>query len=189
MREMATSLRGEQKRLATALLPKDRAQPFLDELDALDKRYASVMQLSDGVKQGKLQTLLAKNTPEAREFEKNFKELAGGDVSAIRTFNAIKASARSSLKEEAKLMVPVIAGEALSHFAGNPIAGAATAAVGGYRLYKLLGDWLQAKALGKTVKFADFLRTETKRQMPGGSNVAGKAAVMGNFQDQSQPQQ
>ncbi len=187
MREMATSLRGEQKRIATALLPKDRAQPFLDELDALDKRYASVMQLSDGVKQGKLQTLLSKNTPGSREFEKNFKALADGDVTAIRTFNAIKAQARSSLKEEAKLMLPVIAGEATANLSGVPTAGAATVAIGGYRMYKMLGDWMQARALGKTVKFADFMRDETKRQMPSGTNIAGRAAVMGGSQ-QPQPQ-
>jgi len=184
MRDMATSLRGEQKRIATALLPKDRAQPFLDELDALDRRYASVMSLSDGVKQGKLQTLLAKNTPEAREFEKNFKALAANDVSAVRTFNAIKAQARSSLKEEAKLMLPVIAGEVSGVI---PTAGAASVAIGGFRMYKMLGDWLQARALGKTVKFADFLRTETKRQSPEGINPLARAAVMGG--DQQQPQQ
>jgi len=186
MRDMATSLRGEQKRIASALLPKDRAQPFLDELDALDKRYASVMKLSDGVKQGKLQTLLSKNTPEAREFEKNFKALAGDDVSAVRTFNAIKAQARSSLKEEAKLMLPVIAGEATANLSGFPTAGAATVAIGGYRMYKMLGDFLRARALGKTVKFADFMRDETKRQMPSGTNAFGKAAVMGGEQPQLQ---
>jgi hypothetical protein len=174
MRTMATSLRGEQARIAKGLLPEGRAQPFMDELHALDERYAKVMKLSEGIKQSKLDSLLSKNTPESREFETNFKQIAGNDVSAIRTFNAIKANARNSLGGEAKLMLPVIAGEVTANATGIPTMGVASAAIGLHRTYKILGDWLSAKALGKTVKFADFMRQETKAPTV---NVGGRAAV------------
>ena len=42
-----------------------------------------------------------------------------------------------------------------------PTFGAATAIVGGHRIYKIAQEWMNAKLLDHTVKFADFLARDT----------------------------
>jgi hypothetical protein len=166
MRTMATSLRGEQRRIASSLLPESRVDPFMDELHATDKRYATVMQLSDGIKQSKLSTLLSKNTPESREFERNFRQIAAGDPTAIAALNAVKADARHSLGQEGKILGLLGAADLSTVLAGNPLAGATTGIVAAKRFYDYGADYLRARMLGRKVKFADFFANEAAQNSP-----------------------
>jgi len=181
MRAMAFSLRGEQRRIAEKLLPESRVNSFMDELHATDERYATVMQLSDGIKQDKLNTLLSKDTPESREFERNFRRIAAGDPTAIAALNAVKANARHSIGQEAKILGLLGAADASTALAGNPLAGATTAIVGAKRFYDYGADWLRARMLGRKVRFADFFRDEAAKNPPllgaTGARI-GEAAMM-----------
>ena len=156
----------------------NRARPSFPSLENLDQRYAKVMNATAGMDYSKMQSVLASgNTPESRALEQNFKEFAKGDPTAIRAFNAMKAGAGGDWQSEAKLMIPIIAGEAAANMGGVPTVGAVSALVGGHRLYRLMQGYMNARVLGKAVKFGDFLTEEVQRGTAPG--VVGGAAQRG----------
>ena len=161
MDSLFQGVRNQQKAAAQYVFGPERGATIIKNLENLDTRYAKVMNATNGMSYERMQSTLAGgNTPEARELEKNFKEFAKGDPQAIRAFNAMKAGARGDWKSEAALMTPIIAGEAASHLAGVPTFGAVSASIGGYRLYKIMQGYMNARVLGKAVKFGDFLASE-----------------------------
>jgi hypothetical protein len=170
-------VRKQQEAAASYVFGPERGAKIISNLENLDTRYAKVMNATQGMSYGKMQSVLASgNTPERRELEKNFTEFAKGDPSAVRAFNAMKAGARGDWKSEAQLMAPVIAGEVAANLHGVPTVGAISALVGGHRLYKLVQGYMNARVLGKAVMFKDFLANEIKT---GGLSLAAAAAQRG----------
>ncbi len=168
-------VRNQQKAVAKRLFGDERGAEVISHLENLDKRYARVMNATAGMDYQKMRGIIqGGNTPARRELEANFKEFAKDDPSALRAFNAMKAGAQGRITEEAKLMLPVIAGEFSANMAGVPSVGLISAAVGGHRLYKVMQQYMNAKVLGRPVTFKDFLNAELKRT--GGLNAAGSAA-------------
>ena len=162
-------VRNQQKAAAEYVFGPERGAEIIKNLESLDQRYAKVMNATAGMDYKKMRGILAGgNTPEARELEKNFTEFNKGDPSAMRMFNALKAGARGDWASEAKLMIPVIAGEVAANASGVPTMGAVSAAVGGYRLYKLAQGFMNAKLLGKVTTFKDFMQ----QNMPTGLSSA-----------------
>ncbi len=74
-------------------------------------------------------------------------------------------------------MVPVIAGEFATHAAGIPTMGAISAAVGGYRLYKVAQGYMNAHLLDRAVTFKDFLANEIRAGRVNFGNVGQRVAV------------
>jgi hypothetical protein len=154
-------VRNQQKNAANYVFGPDKGKQVIGQLEDLDQRYAKVMNATQGMNYGKMRSVIqAGNTPESRALQKNFTAFAGDDPSAMRAFNAMKAGAKGRLTDEAKLMVPLITAESLSHLGGIPTFGAISALVGGHRLYKVMQEYSNAKVLGKAVTFKDFLNQE-----------------------------
>lgn len=179
MDNLFDGVRAQQKAAAEYVFGKVKGQQAIKKLEDLDRSYARIMNATEGMSYGKMQTVLASgNTPERRELEKNFKEFAKDDPSALRAFNAMKAGARGAWKTEAALMGPVIAGEVAANMHGVPTVGVISALVGGHRLYKLMQGYMNARTLNAAVTFKDFLTSEIKSgslQIPG--NAVQRAAV------------
>ena len=181
MNNLFQGVRNQQKAAAEYVFGADRGKAIISNLENLDQRYAKVMNATNGMNYEKMRTTLAAgNTPEARELEKNFTEFAKGDPSAMRAFNAMKAGAKGDWKSEAALMTPIIAGEAATNASGIPTLGAVSAAIGGYRLYKIAQGYMNARILGKAVMFKDFLANEAKNGFPSlAQGAAQRGAVQG----------
>jgi hypothetical protein len=157
MNAIFEGVRNQQRAVAEHIFGKERGAEVIAHLENLDKRYAKVMNATAGMNYKKMESVIkGGNTPERRELEANFREFAKDDPSAIRAFNAMKAGAQGHMGEEAKLMLPVIAGEVVANAGGIPTVGAISAAIGGHRMYSLMRDYMNAKLLGKPVTFKDF---------------------------------
>jgi hypothetical protein len=168
-------VRNQQKAAAAYVFGPERGAKIIENLQNLDQRYAKVMNATQGMNYGKMQSVLAQgNTPAARELQKNFTEFAKGDPSALRAFNAMKAGAKGDWKSEAALMGPVIAGEVAANLHGVPTVGMISALVGGQRLYKLVQGYMNARVLGKAVMFKDFLANEVKSGLPQAAQTAAQ---------------
>jgi hypothetical protein len=168
-------VRNQQKAAAEYVFGAKKGGEVISRLENLDQRYAKVMNATQGMDYGKMRSVIqAGNTPERRALEKNFKAFAGDDPSAMRAFNAMKAGAKGRLTDEAKLMVPLITAESLAHFGGIPTFGVISAAVGGHRLYKVMQQFMNAKVLGRPVKFRDFFNRELQSS---GAGQAVRGAV------------
>lgn len=177
MNDIFQGVRNQQKAVANRLFGEKQGAEVIAHLENLDKRYAKVMNATAGMNYKKMGEIIqGGNTPERRELEANFKEFAKDDPSAIRAFNAMKAGAKGRLGEEAKLMVPVIAGEVAAHASGIPTLGVISAAIGGHRLVNVLREYMNAKLLGKPVTFKDFAVDAVKNYQHGPLNAAGQAA-------------
>ena len=190
MDDLFQGVRNQQKAAAEYVFGKAGGEKVIGQLENLDTRYAKVMNATAGMDYQKMSGILAEgNTPRARELEANFKAFAKGDPGAIRAFNAMKAGAKGDWKTEANLMAPVIAGEVSGVV---PTAGALTAVVGGYRLYKFVQNWMNNRMLGKAVMFKDFLAQEVGPTLPqagaGQRNLVQGSAFPGQ-PGQTQPQQ
>ncbi len=169
-------VRNQQKAAADYVFGPDKGKQVINRLEDLDQRYARVMNSTQGMDYGKMRSVIqAGNTPERRELEKNFMAFAGDDPSAVRAFNAMKAGARGRLTDEAKLMVPIITAESLAHLGGVPTVGAISAVVGGHRLYKVMQEYANAKLLGNSVKFSDFLNRDIQSSSGAGPAVRSAA--------------
>lgn len=174
MNTLFEGVRNQQKAVAEYVFGKEAGKKVISHLEELDTRYAKVMSATQGMNYEKMRSTLAQgNTPAARELEKNFREFAKDDPSALRAFNAMKAGAKGDWKTEAALMGPVIAGEVAANLHGVPTVGAISALVGGHRLYKMVQGYMNAKILGTPVTFKDFLAKEIK------NNPAGDAVRTG----------
>lgn len=175
MDRLFEGVRNQQKAVAEYVFGPEKGRQVIRTLEGLDKRYAQIMTATQGLKYEKMQSVLATgNTPAARELEANFKAFAKDDPSAIRAFNAMKAGARGNVASEAKLMAPLIAAETVLH--GVPTL---SMAFGGYRLAKMMQGYMNARVLGKEVKFKDFLRQELSARGPSvAAEGAQRAAVM-----------
>lgn len=170
-------VRNQQAAAAEYVFGREKGRQVIKELENLDMRYAKVMNATAGMNYEKMRGILSQgNTPAARELEANFRAFAKDDPGALRAFNAMKAGARGDWKSEAALMGPVIAGEVAANMHGVPTVGALTAAVGGYRLYKLVQGYMNARLLGKAVKFKDFLAQEATA--PSTVNAVQRGVVM-----------
>lgn len=157
MNNIFDGVRNQQKAVAEHIFGKERGAEVISHLENLDKRYAKIMNATAGMSYQRMQQIIqGGNTPARRELEANFKEFAKDDPSALRAFNAMKAGAQGRMGEEAKLMVPIIAGEFAANAGGIPTVGAISAAVGGHRLVTLMREYMNAKLLGKAVTFSDF---------------------------------
>jgi lysozyme len=168
-------VRNQQKAAAEYVFGAKKGGEVISRLENLDQRYAKVMNATQGMDYGKMRSVIqAGNTPERRALEKNFTAFAGDDPSAMRAFNAMKAGAKGRLTDEAKLMVPLITAESLAHFGGIPTFGVISAAVGGHRLYKVMQQFMNAKVLGRPVKFRDFFNRELQSS---GAGQAVRGAV------------
>ena len=163
MDDIFKGVRNQQKAVAERLFGAKQGAEVISHLENLDKRYAKVMNATAGMDYQKMSSIIKSgNTAERRELEMNFKEFAKDDPSAIRAFNAMKAGAAGRMGEEAKLMIPVIAGEFAANAGGIPTVGAISAAIGGHRMYSLMKEYMNAKLLGKPVTFKDFFVRELK---------------------------
>jgi hypothetical protein len=181
MDNLFQGVRNQQAAAAKYVFGEKQGAAVISNLESLDQRYAKVMNATQGMDYKKMQSVLASgNTPESRALEQNFKEFAKGDPTAIRAFNAMKAGAKGSWKSEANLMVPIIAGEAAANAGGVPSLGAVSALVGGHRLYKLMQGYMNAKMLGRAVKFGDFVHEELSKGVAPGivGNAVQRGAVM-----------
>jgi len=180
MDQLFQGVRKQQEKAAEYVFGPAKGKQVIAQLENLDTRYAKVMNATQGMNYEKMRGVLAQgNTPAARDLEKNFREFAKDDPSAIRAFNAMKAGARGDWKSEAALMGPVIMGEVAANLHGIPTVGAISALVGGQRLYKLVQGYMNAKLLGKAVMFKDFLAQEIKA--PTAVNAAQRAVVHGEI--------
>ena len=178
MDNLFQGVRAQQAAAANYVFGPKQGAAVISNLENLDQRYAKVMNATQGMDYSKMQSVLASgNTPERRALEQNFKEFAKDDPAALRAFNAMKAGAKGNWKSEASLMVPVIAGEAAANLHGVPTVGAVSALVGGHRLYRLMQGYMNARVLGKAVKFGDFIHEELMQGAAPG--IAGNAAQRG----------
>jgi GH24 family phage-related lysozyme (muramidase) len=177
-------VRNQQKAAAAYVFGKEGGEKAVAQLENLDKRYAKLMNATAGMDYGKMRSIIQSgNTPARRELERNFREFAGTDPGAMRAFAAMKAGAQGRLTEETKLLIPLMVGEAAGTVSGvMPTFGAATVAVTGHRLYKIMQEYANAKVLGKAVKFADFLHSEARRPVAHGT--AGSAVQRAVVQEQ-----
>lgn len=177
MNNIFQGVRNQQKAVAEHIFGKERGAEVITHLENLDKRYAKVMNATAGMNYQRMQQIIqGGNTPQRRELEANFKEFAKDDPSALRAFNAMKAGAQGRMGEEAKLMIPVIAGEFAANAGGIPTVGVISAAIGGHRLVSLVKEYMNAKLLGKAVTFADFAVAGLKQHQGAVGNAARTAA-------------
>jgi hypothetical protein len=185
MNNIFEGVRKQQKAAAEYVFGKEQGAKVISHLEDLDKRYAKVMNATQGMNYEKMKTTIqGGNTPASRELEANFKEFAKDDPMAVRAFNAMKAGARGRMGEEAKLMIPVIAGEFAANMGGVPTVGVISAAIGGHRLVSLLKEYMNAKLLGRPVAFKDFATDAVKAYAAthGTLNAAGSAVQRGMVQ-------
>lgn len=175
-------VRNQQEAAAKYVFGEAKGAQVITRLEQLDKRWAQIMNATQGMNYGKMRSVIqAGNTPERRALEKNFREFAGDDPTAMRAFNAMKAGAQGRIGEEAKLMVPVIAAEVATHMGGVPTFGAISAAIGGHRMYKVMQEYMNAKLLGRAVTFKDFLVNDIKSNRAT-SNILGNVGARGAVQ-------
>ena len=181
MDNLFKGVRNQQAAAAKYVFGEKQGAKVISDLENLDRRYAKVMNATQGMDYSKMQSVLASgNTPERRSLEQNFTAFAKDDPAALRAFNAMKAGARGDWKSEANLMAPVIAGEVAANMSGVPTVGAISALVGGHRLYRLVQGYMNARVLGRAVKFGDFLHEELAKSVAPGlvGNAVQRGAVM-----------
>ncbi len=177
MNAIFEGVRNQQKAAAEHVFGEKTGKEVISHLENLDKRYAKVMNATTGMNYEKMKAVVqGGNTPARRELEENFREFAKDDPTAIRAFNAMKAGAHGRMGEEAKLMIPIIAGEFAANAGGIPTVGAISAAIGGHRLVTLLKEYMNAKLLGKPVSFKELAAGAIKTYEHGALNAAGSAA-------------
>jgi len=184
MDDIFQGVRNQQKAMAAYVFGKAKGARVIERLENLDMRWAKIMNATQGMDYQKMRSIVAQgNTPAYRELAKNFREFAGDDPGAMRAFQAMRAGAQGRISEEARLLVPLLVGEAAGTVSGiAPTFGAATTVVAGHRLYKIMQEYVNAKVLGRTVKFADFLNHEIRTNAaPSG---VGSAVQRGTVQGQ-----
>ena len=178
MDEIFKGVRNQQKAAANYVFGPKKGPEAIARLESLDKSWAEIMTATAGMDYGKMRSIVqAGNTPERRALEKSFRAFAGDDSSAMRAFSAMKAGAHGRITEETKLLLPLLVGEAAGTVSGiAPTFGAVTTLVAGHRVYKIMQEYMNAKLLGRAVKFGDFLAHDIQTRGAAG-NIAGQVGA------------
>lgn len=165
-RALADTVRAQQEKVAKYVFGEEGGKEFVQRLEVLDRRYARLMDATNG---GDLMKAAKFTGEKGREADKAFKAFAHDDPAAIATWNALR-SAKGDVEKDVKN---------LAAFEKIPVLGHAYSAV---KLLGSLNEWRAARAAGKPVEFSTFLGLNTNAGARGTRDVLGNIGARGAVQ-------
>lgn len=165
-RALADTVRAQQEKVAKYVFGEEGGKEFVKRLEVLDRRYAKLMDATNG---GDMMAAAKFTGEKGREADKAFKAFAHDDPAAIATWNALR-SRGSDIEKDVKNLV---AAEKI------PVLGHVFSAV---KLLGSLNEWRAARAAGKPVQFSSFLGLDTNAGNKPARNVLGSMGARGAVQ-------
>jgi hypothetical protein len=159
MRTLADTVRVQQEKVATAVFGKKAGEAFIGRLEVLDKRYATLMEATNG---GKVVEAAKWTGDKGKAADKAFRAFAHDDPTAIAAWDAMRHPERN-VEKDIRTLVGV---------EGIPILGHVVKYA---KLAANWSEWQAQRAAGGHAKFIDFV-PELKEALAARSRMIGNAA-------------